>query len=211
LPSQLPSLPQPAAPASLHWLEGIGSWPAGMFVQVPPLPESAHDLQVPVQAVAQHFPWAQNVELHSSSPPQVAPIGFLPQLPPTQVLGATQSASLAQSVRQAPFDPHRNGAQLDEEPAWQVPAPSQVPADVSVEPVQPAKEHCVPAMNCRQWPAPSQVPSFPQVVASAAWHCDAELGAAPAGIGVQVPGVPWRLHATHVPAHPVLQQVPCSQ
>jgi len=67
---------------------------------VPSLPAIAHDLQVPAQAVMQHLPWAQNVELHSSFPPQLAPIGFLPQLPPTQVLGATQSASVVHVVRQ---------------------------------------------------------------------------------------------------------------
>jgi len=33
----------------------------------------------------QHRPWAQIVEKHSSSAPQEAPIGFLPQLPFTQV------------------------------------------------------------------------------------------------------------------------------
>jgi hypothetical protein len=29
----------------------------------------------------QHLPCAQNMELHSASAPQLAPIGFLPQLP----------------------------------------------------------------------------------------------------------------------------------
>jgi len=52
-----------------------------------------------VHADEQHRPCAQNAELHSSLPPQVAPIGFLPQLLLTQVLGATQSASDMQVVR----------------------------------------------------------------------------------------------------------------
>lgn len=37
------------------------------------------------------------------------------------------------------------------------------------------------------------------------------LGGIPAGIVVQVPSVSGRLHATQVPAQPVLQQYPCSQ
>ena len=96
-PSHCPSRPQVAAVASLHWPSG--SMPSGTFLQVPSLPATAHDLHVPAQALMQHFPCAQNVELHSASAPQLAPIGFLPQLPPTQVLGATQSASVEHVVR----------------------------------------------------------------------------------------------------------------
>jgi hypothetical protein len=40
-PLQKPLLPQLAAPASVHWLNG--SWPAGTLVQVPMLLVSAHD------------------------------------------------------------------------------------------------------------------------------------------------------------------------
>jgi hypothetical protein len=97
-PSQAPSSPQVAAVASLHWPPG--SWPSGTFLQVPSLPVIAHDLHVPEQAVMQHLPCAQIFELHSASAPQLAPIGFGPQLPATQLLGATQSASVAQVVRQ---------------------------------------------------------------------------------------------------------------
>ena len=52
-----------------------------------------------MQAAEQHRPCAQISELHSSLPPQVAPIGFLPQLLLMQLLGATQSASDAHVVR----------------------------------------------------------------------------------------------------------------
>ena len=57
----------------------------------------------PCSAAEQHLPCAQMFELHSAPAPQPAPIGFLPQLPPMQVLGARQSASVEQFVRQAPF------------------------------------------------------------------------------------------------------------
>ena len=79
-----------------HW--SSGSWPAGTLVQAPALPARPQDLQVPVQAVAQQAPWAQIPELQSVSVPQLAPIGFLPQLPLLQVLGAMQSASAVQVV-----------------------------------------------------------------------------------------------------------------
>jgi hypothetical protein len=59
--------------------------PSGTFRQVPSLPATAHDLQVPEQAAMQQRPWAQMVEKHSSSAPHGAPIGFFPQLPLTQV------------------------------------------------------------------------------------------------------------------------------
>jgi hypothetical protein len=42
-------------------------------------------------------------------------------------------------------------------------------------------------------------------------HCVANVGAVPAGIGVHVPTLFVRLHATQAAAQPVLQQTPCSQ
>jgi hypothetical protein len=146
LPLQVPSLPHEVAPPSVHWLAGVGSCPAGTFEHVPALPVSAQDRQVPVHAVAQHTPCAQLPELHSAAAVHAAPLGFLPQLIIAQVLGATQSALVAQVVRQAPPVPHWNGSQVDDAPAGrQSPPPSQVRAGVSVEPVQVAPEHTVPA------------------------------------------------------------------
>jgi len=69
---------------------------------VPIDPVSAHDWQVPVQAVAQQNPCAQKFELHSAAAPHAAPMGFLPQLMAAlQVLGDVQSADVAQLVLQA--------------------------------------------------------------------------------------------------------------
>jgi hypothetical protein len=42
-------------------------------MQVPIVPGRLHDLHGPVQAVAQHTPWAQKPLLHSSLLPQGAP------------------------------------------------------------------------------------------------------------------------------------------
>jgi hypothetical protein len=96
----VPSLPQLGAPWSVHWSNG--SAPAATDAQVPTVPVSAHDRQMPTQAVAQQTPCSQKPELHSTAPPQVAPIGFLPQLPARQVFGLVQSVLLPQVVRQAP-------------------------------------------------------------------------------------------------------------
>ena len=95
---------------------------SGTFRHVPSLPAIAHDRHVPVQAAEQHLPCAQTFELHSASAPQPAPIGFLPQLPPIQVLGARQSASVEQFVRQAPFAPQTYGVH-----DW-LALPAQVPS-----------------------------------------------------------------------------------
>jgi hypothetical protein len=95
MPLHCPSSPHVLA--SAHWPSG--SIPSGMLRQVPSLPDTAQDLQVPSQAVMQHLPCAQFVELHSASAPQLAPSGFLPQLPLAQVFGETQSASVVQVVR----------------------------------------------------------------------------------------------------------------
>jgi hypothetical protein len=100
LPSQVPSVPQVDAPLSVHWLNG--SAPAATDAQVPTVPVSAHDRQMPAQAVAQQTPCSQKPELHSPAAPHVAPIGFLPQLPARQVFGLVQSEAEAQVVLHAP-------------------------------------------------------------------------------------------------------------
>lgn len=101
-------MPQLGASASAHW--PCGSCPLGTFVQVPALPPSAQDLQLPVHAVAQQALCAQIPDLQSPPAPQVAPGGLSPQLPETQKLPAVQSASAEQMVLQAPVDPQVHGA-----------------------------------------------------------------------------------------------------
>jgi hypothetical protein len=102
-PLQVPSLAQPAAPASAHWFSG--SWPLGTLVHVPSVPAMAQERQVPVQALPQQIPCSQKPELHWAGVVQVAPTGSSPQLAPLHVLGDAQSAVVAQVVRQAPV-PH---------------------------------------------------------------------------------------------------------
>jgi hypothetical protein len=143
MPLQAPSRPHVMAPASAHSM--AGSCPAGTLVQVPALPESAHDLHVPEQAIEQQTPCAQIPELHSTPSPQVAPSGFLPQLPITHVLGATQLRSMVHVVRHCPLSPQVKGAHDWLAAPAQVPMPSQRPADCSEDPVHPACWQIVPA------------------------------------------------------------------
>jgi hypothetical protein len=78
-PSQVPSVPQVAEPASAHWLSG--SVVGGANVQVPIVPVSAHDRQVPVHELAQQtFCWHWPV-WHSLPAAQTTPLSFFEQTP----------------------------------------------------------------------------------------------------------------------------------
>ncbi len=143
-PSQRPSAKQPEAAVAAHWLATAGAAPAGTGEQVPALPESAHDRQVPVQALSQQTPCAQKPDTHDEALVQGAPGGSLPQLPLLHTLGATQSALVVQVILQAAV-PHPNGSHMAVVAGRQVPAPSQVRAWVSVEPVHDAAAQFVPA------------------------------------------------------------------
>ena len=87
--------------------------------------------------------------------------------------------------------------------------PLQVRADVSVEPVQLAAAHCVPAAYRRHAPAPLQKPSLPQVAMPPSVHWP--RGSMPFGTFEHVPSVPATAHERHVPVQVVRQQTPCSQ
>jgi hypothetical protein len=133
-PLQVPSVSQVSAPLSAHWPSG--SWPAGTVLQVPAVPDSAHDRQVPAQVVPQQVPCSQNPELHCEAPAQALPSGFLPQLPFTQVLGVEQSVSIMQLVRQVPLGSQAKGAHDWAAVGTQSPLPSQRETRVMVAPLQ---------------------------------------------------------------------------
>lgn len=114
-------------------------------MQVPGVPVSAQDMQVPVQAVLQQTFCAQKPDWQAEPKVQVDPGGSLPQLLLVQELGETQSEAVVQVVLQAPV-PHSNGSHICVVAVRQAPAPSQVWPSVSVEPVQEAAfPHVVPA------------------------------------------------------------------
>jgi hypothetical protein len=139
------------------------------LVHVPTDPASAHDWQVPAHAVAQQTPWAQTFDSHSPAAAHAAPSGFVVQLPPMQVNGATQSLLAVHVVRQAPA-PQAYGLHIDVVAAWQAPVPLHARALVSVEPVHIALPHDVPSAYSRQPPVPLHDPSVPQVDMSLVAH-----------------------------------------
>ena len=96
-------MPQLDAPWSLHWFNG--SCPAGTVEQVPPVPVSEHDMQLPVHAVLQQTPCAQNPLLHSLPAMQAAPSGLRPQLDAVQTLPLVQSVDVVQLAWHIPL-PH---------------------------------------------------------------------------------------------------------
>ena len=70
------------------------------------LAETLHDLQVPLQFVAQQTPWLQKLDLHSVPLAQVRPLSLRPQDPLVQTAGESQSLFAVQAALQA-FVPHR--------------------------------------------------------------------------------------------------------
>jgi hypothetical protein len=207
MPLHIPSSPQVAAVSSAHW--PCRSWPSGTLRQVPSLPATAQERHVPVHVVPQHLPCAQNVELHSSPLPQVAPIGFLPQLPATQLLGATQSASDVHVVRQVlPSGAHWNGVQGSVVAPEQPPALSHVPVVVRMNPTQASAAHTTPAFPLKRAhaPVPSHTPVVPQVVAASVGQ--RSPGSVPWNAGRHVPSVPGFRQVKQARLHPSLQQTP---
>ena len=94
-------------------------------------------------------------------------------------------------------------------PAVQTPAPSQVLAALSVPLAQPAAWQVVPAACLRQAPAPSHMPSFPQVDAASA--SQSLRGSVPAAADEHVPTLPTAPQVWQVPVQAVLQQTPSTQ
>lgn len=67
-----------------------------MLLQTPREVLSAHDLQVPWQAVWQQTPCSQKLWMHSAAFAQVAPSGFRPHDPLTHMAGYWHWASVMQ-------------------------------------------------------------------------------------------------------------------
>jgi hypothetical protein len=167
-PLQEPSVPQVDGPASAHWFKG--SWPAATGVHTPFVPAIAQELQMLVQALAQQTPCWQKPLAHSLVVVQSTPFTFLPQMVPLQTLPVVQSLLVAQDEAHWPLAPHVYGSHCCCVPGAQVPAPSQRPAKVAVEPEHVGAMHTVPETYSRQPPLPSQVPSVLQVEAPLSAH-----------------------------------------
>jgi len=94
----LPFVPQEVAPWSLQSPAGSDA-PSATFVQVPSVPLSAQDWQLPVQALLQQIPWAQKPLRHSAADEQVAPLLALPHRFDWQWLGVRHCPSVVQALK----------------------------------------------------------------------------------------------------------------
>jgi len=133
----------------------------------------------------------------------------MPQLPFTQVLGATQSASDWQvSMHASPL--HIEGAQLMGEPTTQVPLPSQVEAGVSAPSRQEDGRQTEPGAARVQAPAPLHLPSMPQLSVDSLLQTPCG-SATPLPTGPHSPFWVGRAQLTQAPVQAVLQQMPSAQ
>jgi hypothetical protein len=167
-PSQLPFVPQLEAPMSAHWPNG--SCPTGTGEQVPSLPGTAHDWQVPAQAPPQQIPCSQKPDWQSDVAVQVPPIGFFPQLPLRHRFPPEHIVFAVQALKQTPPVLHWYGVHCCAAGMTHVPVPLHVDLFVKVVPVHVLCAQTVPAAYLRQAPAPLQTPSFPQLVAPSSAH-----------------------------------------
>ena len=93
-------MPQLATPKSLQ--VPCGSLvPTATLLQVPAVADRLHDLQVPLQFVAQQTPWLQKPDLHSVAPAQLRPFSLRPQELLVQTAGRLQSLLEVQAILQA--------------------------------------------------------------------------------------------------------------
>ena len=84
-----------------------GSWIAPTLAQLPALPVTAQDRQLPQGPLEQQTPSVQNVLRHCAPEVQAAPRGLrLVQLPPWQVSPETHWLSLLHVVRHWLLPPH---------------------------------------------------------------------------------------------------------
>jgi hypothetical protein len=137
--------------------------PAGMLLHTPRDALSAHDLQVPWQAVWQHTPCSQKLWMHSAALAHAEPSGLSPHDPLTQTAGGWHCASVEQ------IGLHRSVAQVyGKQPVLvgvtQAPLPSQVEIGVNwfVADGHIAPLHTVPDGQRWHWPA-SHLPFVSQV------------------------------------------------
>ena len=174
-PSHLPFVAHAAAVVS--WQTPRGSaLPAAIEVHLPGAEASEQLRQAPVQAASQHTLSTQWVDRHSGPVEHGWPFCLGPHSPLTQACPASQSASLRQTLLQAPST-HWKGLQFCTPCGRQVPRPSQVPGVLRRVPVHEGAMHWVSAAYFSQPPKPSQAPVVPQEGAPLSTHTARGSGA----------------------------------
>jgi hypothetical protein len=162
--------------------------------------------------VWQHTPSTQKVDSHSVPSLQTAPSFFFPQWPvESHRLPAEHCVlSVQDELQSLPLALQVYGAHMRLLPASQRPAPSQVESAVRVPLLQLAAAQVVPAAYLWQTPAPSQVPSVPQVERACTVQVP-EGSEPPAATAVHVPLRPVSEQDMQVPVQAVLQHTPWAQ
>jgi hypothetical protein len=144
------------------------------------LPLTAQDLQLPHGPLVQQTPSVQRLLKHSAAVAHVVPgILRLVQEPAWQLSPAMQSPLVVHIVRQAFVVVLQLYAPQLIVGCAQLPAPSQAPIGVAVDPAQLAVPQLMPSAPLRQAPLPSQVPSVPQggfVAVQAPWGSTFPVG-----------------------------------
>jgi hypothetical protein len=166
-----------------------------------------HALQALQEVLAQQTPSVHMPLRQTALLVHVPPSGFrLVQMPLWQMVPATQSVSIAQTVKQA-VGPQTKLFGQGIAACPHVPAPLQV-LTMLFEPVQVVAAQLVPVVTFRQAPLPSHVPSYPHGGLAVQSWCGSAF---PVGTGWHEPAVPGRLHAWQVPQVPAEQQTPSTQ
>jgi hypothetical protein len=201
-PLHSPLVPQEVGPESTHRAWGSRA-PPGDATQNPSRPGRLHCMHPLSHAVEQQTPSTQKPDPHSDPAAHFMPKALGPQ-PPSRLLVTQTSAQVpvapsqgygAHSVR---CPPSRH-VPLRQERAPTTESPSQRPAP-----------HGVPSGCLRQWPAPSHVPSVPQVEGASAEH-PGRLGRPPAPTSVHVPCRPADTQVRHAPSQSASQHTPSMQ
>ena len=204
----MPFVPHVVVPCATHLPEGSGA-PVGTSPHWPMVPASAQERHVPAQAVAQHTPCAQKPDVHSVPAEQNAPMGLVPQLAATHVLGDRQSSLVRHDEKQrAPLQPY--GAHGSDAGVTHCPPPSHTAAGVYTFASQRSGAHTVPGLYRAQPPTPSQRPLVAHTAAPASRQAPCG-SAAPAGAGMQWPFDEGSAQLVHPSAQAPSQQTPSTQ
>jgi hypothetical protein len=214
-PLQVPAFEQSPPRALLATQSFFGSAPpTGTGEQVPTLPETLQLIHSPpvvasLHAVLQQTPSVQKPLAHWGPLAHDCPAGFFPQELPTQVLGGTQSLSVAQILSHA-AELQMNVPHDRLSGVTQVPRPSHVEAGVSEELVAQLEPlQLKPSATYAHLPDLHR-PVVPQVDGAVTAHSPCGSGALSA-TAVHRPSEAGRLHDKHSPVQGVLQQTPCAQ
>jgi hypothetical protein len=158
LPLQVPVLPQVEEGIAAHTPAGSAA-PAGTGAQVPCLPGSPQELQLPQLATAQQSPLVQWVLMQSAPVAHECPFWTrLVHEPDWQVSPPVQSLSVVQLVRHA-FAPQTYGSHIIVGEGAQDPAPVQWETSVAMPAAHPRAPQLVAVTAFRQAPSPSHLPS----------------------------------------------------